>query len=83
MDRPKAAAHLQSLKESTLLPVVPLSAQYGRGVKEVMAELRAIVERQGGHKRRPRDNSSVDSFASHIARPRNPANKTDEPREPK
>jgi translation initiation factor IF-2 len=72
MDRPKSAENLKLLQQHTALRIVPLSAQYGRGVKEVMAAVRDLVE-QLGNRRASKSTETAASYARLIAVPRNQA----------
>ena len=44
MDRPKSESNLALLRAHTGIPIIPVSAQLGRGVTDVTDHLRGIVE---------------------------------------
>ncbi len=70
MDRPKADANLERLRNATPIPVVPLSAQYGKGVLETTSLLRQHVEKFRPHKP-SKDADSVADFARMLFESRN------------
>ncbi len=44
MDRPHAADNLAALRKHTTVPIIPVSAQHGRGITEATGALRRVVE---------------------------------------